>query len=61
MMDPYAHPQHMKVVKHLSFVEQECGNHSMLGTSLNNCTMTSFETQQRCRISAGFPNLGEHM
>jgi hypothetical protein len=45
MMDSYAYPQYIKVVKHLSFVERECGNHSMLGTSLNICAMASFEAQ----------------
>ena len=30
-MAPYAHPQHMKVVKHLSYVERRYCNHSMLG------------------------------
>jgi hypothetical protein len=46
MMDPYAHPQYIKVGKHLSYIKRECGNHSIIGTSLNNCTTASFEAQQ---------------
>jgi hypothetical protein len=29
MMDPYAYPQHMKVVKHLSYVWRGSGDHFM--------------------------------
>ena len=42
MIDPCAHPQHMKVFKHLSCVGRGCGIPSILGKSLNHCTMVSF-------------------
>ena len=59
MMDPYAHPQHMKVVKHLSYDWRGWGNHSMWVWSLNQCTRASFAVPQRIRISADFPNLSQ--
>jgi hypothetical protein len=37
MMDPYPHPQHMKVVKLLSYVWNVFGNQSMWVWSLNQC------------------------
>ncbi len=43
---PCAHPQHMKVIKYLSYVGRGCGIHSMLGKSLNHCTMTATVAQQ---------------
>jgi hypothetical protein len=42
IMDPCAHPQHMKVFKHLSYVGRGGGFPSILGKSLNHCTMVSF-------------------
>ena len=56
MMDPYPHPQHMKVVKQLSYVWSGCGNHSMWVWSLNHCTRASFSAKQWPRISADFQN-----
>jgi len=47
---PYAHPQHMKVVNHLSYVVRGCENHSMFGKSLSHCIMVSCITQQGRRI-----------
>ena len=42
MMDPYAHPQLMEFVKHLSYFKSICENYSMLSWSLNHCTFASF-------------------
>jgi hypothetical protein len=39
MMDPYPHPQHMKDVKHLSYVVRGCGNQSMRVWSLAKYTI----------------------
>jgi hypothetical protein len=46
MMDPYPHPQHMKVVNHLSYVWSGCENQSMWVWSLNHCTWVSFGAKQ---------------
>ena len=46
MMDPYPHPQHMKVIKHLSYVWRGFGNHSMWVWSLNQCTITIYSANQ---------------
>jgi len=46
MMDPYPHPQHMKVVKHLSYNWRGGGNHSMWIWSLNQGTVASFSFKQ---------------
>jgi hypothetical protein len=46
MMDPYPHPQHMKVAKHLVHIWTRCGNHSTWVWSLNHCTKASFSTKQ---------------
>jgi hypothetical protein len=36
MMAPYySYPYHMKVVKHILYVERGCGNFSMMAKSLN--------------------------
>jgi hypothetical protein len=64
MMDPYAHPQHMKVVNHLSYVWIGCVIHSMWVWSLIHCTRTSFsakEQSRRIRISADFSNLNQQV
>jgi hypothetical protein len=37
MIDPYAHPQHMKVVNHLLYVWSGCEKHSTWVWSLNHC------------------------
>ena len=57
MVDPYPHPQHVKVVKHLLYVCRICGNHSTWVWSHNHCTRASFSTKQWPKISADhFPN-----
>ena len=60
-MDPYPHPQHMKVVNHLAYVWSACENHSMWVWSLNQCTRALFAVPQRIRISADSPNLSQQM
>ncbi len=39
---PYAHPQHMKVLKHFIHIQYGCGMQSLRAYSLNNDTTTSF-------------------
>ena len=46
MMDPYHHPQHMKVVIRLWYVWSGCGKHSMWVWSLNHCTRASLGAKQ---------------
>ena len=58
VMDPYAHPLHMKVVKHLVYVWYGCVIHSGWVWSLIACVMVWFAAQQWPRILADFPNLG---
>ncbi len=40
---PYAHPQHMKVLKHFLYIQYECGMQSVVIYSLNHYTTMSFE------------------
>ena len=61
VMDPYAHPLHMKVVKHLVYVWYGCVIHSGWVMSLNACVVVRFVDQQWPRILADFPNLGYHL
>jgi hypothetical protein len=42
MMHPYAHPQHLKVLKHFAYIQYGCGMQSMRVFSLNHDTATSF-------------------
>ena len=39
---PYAHPQHMKVLKHLTYIQYGWGMQSGVANSLNHDTTTSF-------------------
>jgi hypothetical protein len=39
---PYAHPQHLKVLKHLVYIQYGCGMQSMGVCSLNHDTATSY-------------------
>ena len=57
MIDPYAHPQHMKVVNHLLYIWSGCEKHSTWVWSLNHCTKALLSTKQWPGISADFPNL----
>jgi hypothetical protein len=41
-MHPYAHPQHLKVLKHFVYIQYGCGMQSMGVWSLNNDTATSY-------------------
>jgi hypothetical protein len=41
-VDPYAHPQHLKVLKHFVYIQYGCGMHSMGVCSLNHDTTTSY-------------------
>jgi len=41
-MHPYAHPQHLKVLKHFVYTQYGCGMHSMGVCSLNHDTTTSY-------------------
>jgi hypothetical protein len=39
---PYAHPQHMKVLKHFLYIQYGCGMQSVVVYGLNHDTATSF-------------------
>jgi hypothetical protein len=39
---PYAHPQHLKVLKHFGYIQYGCGMQSMGVCSLNHDTTTSY-------------------
>ena len=41
-MHPYAHPQHMKVLKHIVYFQYGCGMQSVVAYSLNHDTTMSF-------------------
>jgi hypothetical protein len=41
-VNPHAYPQHMKVLKHFSYIKYECGKQAVVDYSLNNVIMTSF-------------------
>ncbi len=41
---PYAYPQHMKVLKHFSYIQYGCGKQSVVVYSLNNAIMLSFHS-----------------
>jgi hypothetical protein len=40
-VNPYAHPQHIIVVKHFVYIQYGCGMHSLVGLSLNHETTSS--------------------
>jgi hypothetical protein len=40
---PYAHPQHLKVIKHFVYIQYGCGMQSMGVCSLNLDTTASYE------------------
>jgi len=50
---PYAHPQHMKVLKHFLYIEYGCGMQSVVAYSLNHDTTMSFGP----RLTTIFRNL----
>ncbi len=41
-VDPYAHPRHMKVLKHFVYFQYRCGMQSVVAYSLNHDTLMSF-------------------
>jgi hypothetical protein len=41
-MHPYAHPQHLKVIKLFAYIQYGCGMQSMGVFSLNHDTATSY-------------------
>ncbi len=41
---PYAYPQHMKMLKHVSYIQYGCGKQSVVVYSLNNVIMSSFHS-----------------
>jgi hypothetical protein len=41
-MHPYAHPQHLKVLKHFGYIQYGCGMQSIGVFSLNHDTTTSY-------------------
>ena len=43
MMHPYAHPQHLKVLKPFVYIQYGCGMQSMGVFSLNHDTTTSYK------------------
>ena len=42
MMHPYAHPLHLKVLRHCEYIQYGCGMQSMGVCSLNHITTTSY-------------------
>jgi hypothetical protein len=57
---PYAHPQHMKAVKHLSYVWHRCAINLDWVYSLNHRISPSFIAWALPRILPKFPKLGQH-
>ena len=49
---PYAHPQHMKVLKHIVYFQYGCGMQSVVAYSLNHDTTMSFGP----RLTTSFQN-----
>ena len=58
MMDPYAHPQHMKVVNHLLYVWSGCDNYTMCLWNLNHCRNTEIQHQAVTGDFSRLPKLG---
>jgi hypothetical protein len=56
-MNPYAHPLHMKVVKHLACVWHWCGINLDWVYSLNHCTSPSFVAQELPRFLGDLQSL----
>jgi hypothetical protein len=46
MMHPYAHPQHLKVLKLFVYIQYGCGMKSMRVFSLNHDTVTSYRAEK---------------
>jgi hypothetical protein len=44
-MHPYAHPHHLKLLKHFVYIQYGCGMQSMGVCSLNNDTATSYRLE----------------
>ena len=57
MTNPYPHPQHMKCVKHLSYVWSGGGNHSTWVWSLKHCTRAALVPSSDPGFQLTFPNL----
>ena len=57
MRHPYAHPQHIRFVKHLACFWNWCGINLDWVYSLNHCTSPSFVAQEIPRFLGVFPKL----
>jgi hypothetical protein len=57
MTNPYPHPQHMKCVKHLSYVWSGGGNISTWAWSLKHCTRAALVPSSDPGFQLTFPNL----
>ena len=59
-VDPYAHPQHIKILKHFVYIQYGCGMHSIGGLSLSHEITSSLRLRlpQYCQKST--PDLHRH-
>ena len=57
-MHPYAHPQHLKVLKHFVYIQYGCGMQSMEVCSLNHDTATSYRLGQTPFSLKSWPWMG---
>ncbi len=56
----YAHPQHMKVLKHFIYIQYGCGVQSAVVFGLSNVTtMTAFNSHTNPKLSKSRPTLSE--
>jgi hypothetical protein len=53
---PYAYLQHMKVLKHVSYIKYECVKQSVVVYSLKNAIMPSFHSSH---AGPNYQNLGQ--
>jgi hypothetical protein len=53
---PYVYPQHMMVLKHVSYIQYGCGKESVVVYSLNNVIMLSFHSSH---AGPNYQNLGQ--
>jgi hypothetical protein len=53
---PYAHPQHLNVLKHISYIQYGCGKKAVVVNSLNIIIMPSFHSSH---AGPNYQNLGQ--
>ncbi len=56
---PYAHPQHLKVLKHFVYIQYGCGMQSMEVCSINHNTTTSYLRLVHTTVT--FPKIHPHL